>query len=253
MSVTCTVLSVLAILFIYRFIVRNFLIYFKYKKQFGNKLVFKFYPLLGNFGISRKSFREHGDSLHTMKTIQRTQPDVKAVIIFNGFILQVVIIDTLYQKSMLQNTKNYYKVEGPFGARDAFGLGLVVAEDKVWARQRAFLSNSFHFEALKNRVPVIKAITAEYLKNLPSDSTTPIQIIEELQNITSEVIIQTFFGENLRGKTVNGLAPATEICKIINDGFSYKANSFAYFLKLMIFGQERASRVLNTKFEKDFL
>lgn len=52
---------------------------------------------------------------------------------------------------------------------------------------------------------------------------------------------------------MNGKIPAQEICGIINDGFSYKANSFAYFLKLMIFGQEKASRVLNTSFEKAFL
>ncbi|KAL4472921.1 hypothetical protein ABPG72_007798 [Tetrahymena utriculariae] len=243
----------LVLLFVYRFIIKNLMIYFTYKSKFGDKVAFMFYPLLGNFGISRKSFRQYGDSLHILKTIQKTKPDVKAVMIFNGFIIQIIIIDTVLQKLFLQNTKNYYKVEGPFGARDAFGQGIVVSEDKKWARQRNFLSNSFHFNALKNRVPVIKEITKEFLSALPSDGKTPITIIEELQNITSEVIIQTFFGENLKGMTVNGHQPSVEISKIIADGFSYKANSFAYFLKLMIFGQEKASRVLNTTFEKNFL
>jgi len=74
-------------LFVYRFIVKNLMIYFKYKLEFGDKIVFMFYPLLGNFGISRRSFREHGDSLYTLKNIQRTKPNCKAIMIFNGFII----------------------------------------------------------------------------------------------------------------------------------------------------------------------
>lgn len=84
----------MVLFFVYHFIVRNVLTYLSYKKKFGDKLVFMFYPLLGNFGISRKSFKEHGDSLYTMKNIMRTKPQAKAVIIFNGFVMQVIILDT---------------------------------------------------------------------------------------------------------------------------------------------------------------
>nr|ABY59973.1 cytochrome P450 monooxygenase CYP5008A2 [Tetrahymena thermophila] len=239
--------------FVYRFIIINLIIYFRYKIKFGDKVAFLFYPLLGGLGISRKSYRKYGDSLHILKQIQRNKPDMKAVVIFNGFNIQITLIDTGLLKVFLQNTKNYYKAEGPFGARYVFGLGLVKSEGKIWARQRSLLSNTFHFNALKDRVPVIKEITKEYLQKLDSYKDSAVPIIEELQNITSEVIIQTFFGENLRDKKVNDLQPSVEISKIILEGFKYKANSFPYFLKLMVFGQEKAFRVLNTQFEKDFI
>ncbi|KAL4481932.1 hypothetical protein ABPG74_008021 [Tetrahymena malaccensis] len=243
----------LLLLFVYRFIIKNLIIYFRYKTKFGDQVAFLFYPLLGGLGISKKSHKKYGDSLHILKQIQINKPDIKAVVIFNGFNIQITLIDTGLQKVFLQNTKNYSKAEGPFGARYVFGLGLVKSEDKIWARQRSFLSSTFHFNALKDRVPIIKDITKEFLQNLPSDGNTPVSIIEELQNITSEVIIQTFFGENLRGLKVNGLQPSVEISKIILDGFKYKSNSFLYFLKLMIFGQEKAFSVLNTKYEKSFI
>ncbi|KAL4513156.1 hypothetical protein ABPG72_017841 [Tetrahymena utriculariae] len=220
---------------IQKFIIKNLIIYFRYKTKFGDKVAFLFYPLLGGLGISRKSYREYGDSLHILKEIQRSKPDIKAVVIFNVFNIQITLVDTGLQKVFLQNTKNYSKAEGPFGARFVFGLGLVKSEDKIWARQRSFLSNIFHFNALKDRVPAIKEITKEFLQNIPSDGNTPVFIIEEL------------------GMKVNGLSPSVEISKIILDGFKYKANSFPYSLKLMIFGQEKALRVLNTEFEKNFI
>lgn len=49
--------ALLVLFFVYKFIIKNFLIYNEYKKKFGDKIAFMFYPLLGNFGISRKSFR----------------------------------------------------------------------------------------------------------------------------------------------------------------------------------------------------
>lgn len=63
------IFSALLILAVYRFVVKNLIIYLRYKSQFGDKIVFMFYPLLGNFGISRKSFLKYGDSLHILKTI----------------------------------------------------------------------------------------------------------------------------------------------------------------------------------------
>lgn len=96
MSITSYIFWAIVAALFYKFIVKNLMIYFKYKMKFGNKIEFWFYPLLGNFGILRRNFKEHGDSLWAHKNVQRTKPECKAIMIFNGFVITFMIIDTSY-------------------------------------------------------------------------------------------------------------------------------------------------------------
>ena len=54
---------------------------------------------------------------------------------------------------------------------------------------------------MKNRVPLINQIANEFVPQLSHDK---FDALSDLTNITGEVIIRTFFGEDLKNATMNG-------------------------------------------------
>lgn len=54
---------------------------------------------------------------------------------------------------------------------------------------------------MKNRVPLINQIAAEFVPQLTSDK---FNALTDLTNMTGEVIIRAFFGDDLRNAVMNG-------------------------------------------------
>ncbi len=44
----------------------------------------------------------------------------------------------------------------------------------LWKRQRLLLGNPFHFQSLKNRIPIIKSLSTEVINGLPTGAPVPI-------------------------------------------------------------------------------
>ena len=55
-------------------------------------------------------------------------------------------------------------------------------------------AHAFVFENLRNTVPLVKSVTEQLLDTLKTDGKTPINCVSEIEKITSEVILRSFFG-----------------------------------------------------------
>lgn len=104
----------------------------------------------------------------------------------------IIIADPEMTKQFLHSQHNYEKVKMPF--LQYFPKGLFSANGDLWKRQKKHLVNSFHFQALKNRIPVILKLAEQALEKAPIGK--PFQVVKFCQLVTSEVIVQSFFSDD---------------------------------------------------------
>jgi cytochrome P450 family 4 subfamily V len=84
--------------------------------------------------------------------------------------------------------------------------GLVFSEGNQWKKHRKIISSAFHYEFLKEMVPVIYESAMEQMRLMLKKGETT--AIEDFANITGNVVGKVFFGSNFNEHIIDGL-PAT--------------------------------------------
>ncbi|EAR97673.1 cytochrome P450 family monooxygenase (macronuclear) [Tetrahymena thermophila SB210] len=226
-----------------------------YRKKYGNDVKILFYPILGIGYFMNQSFEKHDNSYEWMKRIVRENPNVKAILILSGLFDIIILQDEKWVKNFSQDHILYYKNDGNFGYTFAFEKGLFYSSFGDWKRQRIFLNSSFHFESLKSYVPIIKEQTKKLLANLKEeDGFVKLNIFQELQKITSEIITISYFGKSLVNvKCKSGIELYKENNDIIQDSYIYRFTSPYFILKACIFGAKKASMIYHNQAEKKLI
>lgn len=88
---------------------------------------------------------------------------------------------------------------------------MIFTNGAKWKHQRSVLGSSFNFEKLKGRLPIIVEIVNESIKSVLAKKSERLNIYETFNQITGEVIIRTFLGEELMGVKINGQCLQAEI------------------------------------------
>ena len=93
--------------------------------------------------------------------------------------------------------------------------GIVITNGEVWKRQRQLLSNFFHFEAIKERVPIFHGICNEMIAEIlpcskPDAAKRTFNILQIAQRAAGAMIMKTVLGESICRKKVNGV-PLTDV------------------------------------------
>ena len=93
--------------------------------------------------------------------------------------------------------------------------GLLLSERTQWKRHRKIVSSVFHFEFLKQMIPMVIETTNELFDEVAKRSDlSSVSIMDEIQSITGEVVGRSFFGKSLRNKV--GEKPITkELAELI--------------------------------------
>lgn len=165
-----------------------------YKKQ---GLPTYFYPFIG-VNKRQKEFRKKmKDGMGYFRDLATKDPNVAAEV--GNFASRVTVL--LYEPKLLKEFYSkqslYLKLKPPKAMNTIMGTGLVLAEGNLWKNHRRIISSKFHFEFLKQNVPLIVATTKEFLGELSKTSLKNVHTLDEIQKITGEVIGRIFFGENL--------------------------------------------------------
>ena len=85
------------------------------------------------------------------------------------------------------------------------GNGLVFAEGSKWKKHRKILSSAFHYEFLKDIIPMLVNICDEFLDKLQNKDTKNIAIAEAFTEITGEIVGRVFFGEKFSEYNIRGI------------------------------------------------
>jgi len=142
--------------------------------------------------------------LHFSKNLARRETKKMRCTNF-GSDTSIILYDTALIKEVYLNTDNY--VKDPFTLEvfaPILGKGLLTSEGNQWKRQRKTLSSAFHFEFLKSTLPNVQATAHRNLSELKKGSLEKVNIMNELQRITGEVVGKVFFGEELNQYQFDG-------------------------------------------------
>jgi len=86
--------------------------------------------------------------------------------------------------------------------------GLFMAEGQVWKQHRKLISNVFHFDFIKDKIPLMVNTSRELFDKIIEENKANglknIDLMTEIQKITGEILGRMFFGENLNQYKING-------------------------------------------------
>ena len=149
---------------VFKFVILTLFRYRPYKKE-GIKA--EYFPLICSFMMKQQTnFKKHNDALHDIKQMAVNEPNLRAIVRNFGATPVIILLDPALKKEFAHH-HHLYEVADYFGDfAKIFMTGLVDAKGDDWKKQRKIISQSFHFEFLKENVPVILNTTRTKLKEL---------------------------------------------------------------------------------------
>lgn len=103
---------------------------------------------------------------------------------------------------------------------------MVFQHGEKWKNQRNLLGDPFKYEYLKSRLPMINEVTNKRLAQLSGEDVS-----EMLQAITGEVIMRSFFGDDLYEFKFNGREAQIELSEVLNTVAHMRFKSYYVLLK----------------------
>jgi len=158
------------------------------------------------FGIKvlLDGLNKHKDILYFSKMLSKQRPDTKMTVVCLGTRTLISIVDPGLIKELAFKDQYYVKDMPTFVRHLLSGGGLPFLEGDTWKKNRKIISQSFHFEFLKQRIPIIVKTARGFINELKQKDLNGVDILREMQYITGDVVGKLFFGENLHSYTFEG-------------------------------------------------
>ena len=155
----------------------------------------------------------------------------KQRLVATNFLNQVVLnlTDPKLIGEFFKNGKYYIKKDMRSFLRTFYTrYGIGGTEGEEWKFQRKIIAEAFHFENLAKTVPLMEETVKEFLDNIEfkTEKEAEINIIDEFQKITGEIVGRTFFGQNLNEYKLNGRLLTLELADILVQNSSLKDYPF---------------------------
>lgn len=230
--ITLILFKVLPILFglfiIYKFFILALMRLHPYKKQ---GLHTEFSPILGSFLINiQMNQKKHDDPFYDIIKLAEEKPDLKAIVRNFGATPVLCLLDPAIKKEFAFN-HNMYEIGDFFGNfAKVFTRGLVGVEGDNWKKQRKIISQSFHFEFLRENVPIILNTTHECLDDIVKGGLQGVKTLYETEKLGAEIIGRVFFSAGLKNYTLNGKSVSTQVMNILtNTGKAFMSLGYLFF------------------------
>jgi cytochrome P450 len=82
--------------------------------------------------------------------------------------------------------------------KKVLGDGLVFAEGENWKQKRRLISTVFHFDLFQSSMVTLRKYTKKMIERLDSKTDQPVELIIDVQRLTSEAVGNMFFGDDLQ-------------------------------------------------------
>jgi len=187
--------AVLILIQIVRCIIIPKMILKTYNKQDVQTQFFFFF--LGAVTRERAYKKTHKDILGYYKQLAKDTPDLSALIYNFGSRIDVSLLDPKLIKEFYRKESLYQKGFTTKAIKTLTGTGLFVAEGDLWKSHRKIISSMFHYDFLERNVPVIISTARELFHKISRGPLQQVNIADEIQRITGEVVGKIFFSEKL--------------------------------------------------------
>lgn len=169
----------------------------------------------------------------------------------------LIMTESNLVREMIQDFRAYekYKV---FKHMDLCYLrGIFFAEGDDWKTQRAIIGPAFNHDHLERMIPIMMKTSKEYMvKKLnsiqDSKQNTKIDnvlgVLDEVQTIIGEILVRTFFSNDITEKQVNGKNLSLALADFSSFNF-YRSRSPINLMTILLFGY-RSRRINFTKGDK---
>jgi len=177
----------------YKFIAKPLMDLGFYQKQ---NLSCYFYPLLGTLKRAVIDQHSHLDALYSYKKDHKLKHQPLEVTNYGEYVV-ISLFDPKLIKEFYAKQHNYKKFQFSPTSTQLCGTGLLFAENSLWKNHRKKVSNVFHFEFFRQNTALMVDITREALVNLMIKPLQDVNLLEEMQKITAEIIGGIFFGPQI--------------------------------------------------------
>ncbi|KAL4510426.1 hypothetical protein ABPG72_020888 [Tetrahymena utriculariae] len=230
------------------------------RRKYGDKIKVYFSIGKGIFNFYNQGLIQKNDSLAFIRSMHHE--NLKAFAFNYGTKVGLSLVDPELQRQLFQNIHSFSKTDGPIAITFLFGNSIAFAPEKEWRRQRLFLSKSFHFEEIKNYLPLIKQSCQKMVTKLNTkllqNNQIEIKVVGISQEVTSEVSYKIFFGsasENqmmITKKDGSQIPISEEIIQIIIDSFTLLKTDKLALIKWILL-KRKSVNFFPTKGEQEIL
>jgi len=178
----------------------------------------------------QSSFKKNDDALYDLKGFAKENPEMRALVRNFGATPVLILFDPALKKQFAFQ-HDLYEVGDFFGEFfNIFTTGLVAVNGDEWKKQRKIISQSFHFEFIKDNLPVILNSTREHLKELSQKELNDINVLSEMEMITGDVVGRIFFSESFKEYQIKGKPVGTYLIdNLENVGKSFMSVGYLLF------------------------
>ncbi|CAD8127293.1 unnamed protein product [Paramecium sonneborni] len=238
------ILGLFIVLF-YFLVIKPLVPMIKLKLQFGNDCLMKYHFFGGELWQQLKEMKISKDLIKRPRDLYINHP---YKIFVSNFLwkIKISVADPEYYKVMLHNHQYYSKVNN-INHDNLIQKGLVFSMGEKWKSQRTVLSESFEYDQLKSRLPMINEVCLEKINQICGDN-----VLEFLELITGQVVIRSFFGNSAEGIKINKKQIQIEIADLLNDMGELRLKSKYFFIKRFFLGT-KGWKFFPTKIEKELL
>jgi cytochrome P450 len=220
-----------------------------YKKQ---GLTMTFFPMLGKLRMRKRDTIAKSDCFYFEKMLIKQSPNMKGEVSNLSHLPMVSLYDQELIRDFFTKPEMYQKSKFVLSAvMKVAGEGLFMADGEKWKKHRKIISQVFHYEFLKLWVPTIVNTTRRIFDELEKPTNlSNIQITDEYQKISGEVVGRIFFGNNLNDYKFEGKFLTLALAELINESVILGRNPLKMLLGNWIFGRLRKPKVNSEKINR---
>jgi len=128
-----------------------------------------------------------------------------------GIELYIVTHPDHVKRVLLDNHRGYGKGKMWNALREAIGNSLPTSEGDYWMRQRRLMQPAFHRQRLASLTSLMTSAVAQGTQHWDAHARSgePIDVLGEMKQITSDVILRSMFGTSLDRERTERLGQAT--------------------------------------------
>ena len=176
-----------------------------------------FHPFSTPFMRNQRQFKKTKDFFFHDKRIIKQFPNTRFIVSNIVASPMITLVDPSLRKDFYSKSEFYHKSHFILMLDKLLGKGLLFSEGNMWKRQRKLISSTFHFEFIKLMIPLIINTTQEFFNEIDRRSLKDVNMLEEFQKITGEIVGRIFFGKMLNKHEMNGKPLTVALANLAND------------------------------------
>lgn len=186
----------LLIRFIYKYIVKPYLLLQELKKIKGAVYIYK--PFFGLYPQYRKDFIKHNDFYHSTKKRLRENKGMRFLATPTMDTLTIELYDPeLVKEFTAKQPKSFVKDMRIYGVMpEGVKNGIAFSDGEKWKYQRKMLAQIFHFDYMNACIPLVNNVVNGWIQRYCKDSRSIVEVNATFKMYAAEIVFNVFFGED---------------------------------------------------------